>query len=261
MTDDSEAQGSGARLIRLLQYVAEAGRDLSLKELADQVSLPPSTVHRLLQLLVKTEMVERGEAQTYRPGRELVRTASLVLQNFNPAKVARPFLRALWDGWQESCTFCVYRPTNRTLMVAARLASPHRLQYVIEVFDPIPLVWGSLGRAVLAQLPNEEIAEAVANAKPGQLTGRAPPKLEVVMDDVRLIRERGYALYYDPEKLDVAAVAAPVFGADGLVAGSLGIAMPASRFDRPDNVGLPPAVVEQAAQLSQALGYLGPRRR
>lgn len=257
MTDDSEAQGAGGRVIRLLQCVAEAGRDLSLKDLADQLGLPPSTVHRLLQLLIKTEMIERAEAQTYRPGREFVRTAALVLQNFNPGKVARPFMRRLWEEWQESCSFCVYRPANRTAMVAETIASPHPLQFVIETFDPIPLVWGSLGRAILAQLPDPEVEAAVTEAGPGPLTGRAPPAREAVREEVRLIRERGYAIYQDRESLDVAGLAAPVFGADGRVVGSLGVTMPASRFDRPDKARLVGLVMEQARLLSQAIGFRG----
>lgn len=255
MSDDTEAQGAGARVIRLLQAVAESARELSLKDLAERLELPPSTVHRLLQLLVKTEMVERAEGQTYRPGRQLLRTSAHVLHNFSPAETARPFVARLWEEWQETCSFCVYRPSIRAAMVAETRASPHPLQIVMEAFDPVSLLWGSLGRAILAFLPDKLIASLLEEAAPGPITGREAPDRGELLDEVGLIRRRGYALYEDRQYLDVAGLAAPVFGPAGLVVGSLGVIMPAARFDRPDKAKLAQSVLGQARLLSQALGF------
>ena len=44
------------------------GRDYTLSELAMHTNLAVSTVHRLLNDLVRTSLVERSEANTYRPG-------------------------------------------------------------------------------------------------------------------------------------------------------------------------------------------------
>ena len=54
--------GAGARVVRLLQCVAEAGDEFTVTSLAKRLSLAPSTVHRLLQSLVSTEMIERAGA-------------------------------------------------------------------------------------------------------------------------------------------------------------------------------------------------------
>lgn len=257
MSDDTEAQGAGARVIRLLQAVAESTRELSLKELAERLELPPSTVHRLLQLLVKTEMVERADAQTYRPGRQFLRSAAHVLHNFSPAEVARPFVNQLWEEWQETCSFCVYRPAIRAAMVAETRASPHPLQIVMEAFDPVSLLWGSLGRAILAHLPDKVIATMLADASPGPITGRQAPDRGDLLDEIGLIRRRGYALYEDRQYLDLAGLAAPVLGPAGLVIGSLGVIMPATRFDRPDKEKLAQSVLAQARLLSVTLGFEG----
>lgn len=44
------------------------GRDYTLSELAMQTNLAVSTVHRLLNDLVRTSLIERSDASTYRPG-------------------------------------------------------------------------------------------------------------------------------------------------------------------------------------------------
>jgi DNA-binding IclR family transcriptional regulator len=250
---ETEAQGAGARVLRVLQCVAAAERDLSLKDLAERLELPPSTVHRLLQLLVKTDMIERAEAQTYRPGRELFRVASLVLQKFDLAKLARPFVRALWSEWQETSSFCLYKPASRSALVAETLPSPHPLQFVIEPFSPVPLAWGSMGRSILAFLPAEDMDSVLAMAVRGPLSGRPPLARSQMREEVERIRQAGCAVYEDHDP-DVAGVAAPVFGPDGRVMGSLGVTMPARRFGALDQARLRESVVQCARALSHAIG-------
>ncbi len=61
MAADKKVQGAAARIVNLLQCVAEESPEFTLKELAERLGLPQSTVHRLLQVLVKADMIERSE--------------------------------------------------------------------------------------------------------------------------------------------------------------------------------------------------------
>ena len=55
----------------------------------------------------------------------------------------------------------------------------------------------------------------------------------------------------------LAGVAAPVFGPDQKVLGSVGVAMPASRFKPADHTKLCSDVIESAARLSTVFGFPG----
>jgi DNA-binding IclR family transcriptional regulator len=252
--DGEDPQGAGARLVRLLQCAAEAERDFSLKDIAARAGLPPSTVHRLLKLLVKTDMIERAEGELYRIGREFFRLASLVMQKFDYGKIARPFLEDLWREWQETCAFCVYKPAARNALVVDTVRTEHPLQFVIEPLSHISLAWGSLGRSILAHLPEEDVEVVLSEATRGPLSGRPPPSRAKMREELERIRRTGFAVYADHTYLDVAGVAAPVFGADRAVLGSIGVTMPASRFEPADQAELCKSVVEKALALSTALG-------
>lgn len=254
MAGSNEARGAGARLVRTLQCIAEGEREFSLKTLAERLNLPASTVHRLLQLLVRTGMVERAGSQAYRAGRELFRMSSLVIQKFDVRNVARPLLRELWTQWQETCVFCLYRPADRTAMVAEVIPSPHALQLVMEPMANISLAWGSLGRSILAQLPREDIEAVLAEMRRGPLTGRTPPSRTRLREELNHIRRVGYAIYEDRSRADIAGVAAPVFGPAGEVAGCIGIVMPASRFEPSDRSEMSTTVALRAQRISAALG-------
>jgi DNA-binding IclR family transcriptional regulator len=245
--------GAGARIVRILQCIAEGQSEFSVRPLATQVQLPPSTVHRLLQQLVKTGMIERADIDAYRPGRELFRMASMLVRRFDLRTVARPTLLELWKQWQETCSLCLYAPTERAAKVLDTIPSPHPVRYVIEASATLPLAWGSLGRSILAFLASEDIDKVLEQSQPGPLSGASAPSRADLLKELGRIRRRGYAVYEDRVRLDIAGVAAPVFDSAGSVIGCMGVTMPASRFKAKDRGGLGAAVAGAAGRLTAAI--------
>jgi DNA-binding IclR family transcriptional regulator len=251
---EEKDRGSGLRTIALLKQIAESGNMFTLAQLSAKASLPPSSVHRLLQPLLKEGFVERGESQSYRIGSELLRIASLVLRQVDAAVLARPILRRLWTEWEETSSLAVYKPLGHNAVVVETIQTPHPLRFVIEPFTELSLTWGSLGRAILASLPPAEAEAAMRSPVVGPLSGQPPSTRAAMAKIISEIHGQGFA-HYRNEQVDAAGVAAPVYRADGSVLGSIGITAPAQRL-RPDLV--PPmavAVQAAAAELSELLGH------
>lgn len=256
----SEGQGAGLRTISLLRHLAEGDVEPSLSQLSGRMGLPQSTTHRLLQRLLGADLVERTPQQTYRPGRELFRIAALLANKFDFQKIARPILQELWTEWGETSSFCLYKPSTRTAIVVDTIRSEHALQYVIERNSEIPLPWGSLGQSILASLPAEEIDIVLANAGAGPLSRQSLPSRAKIRAELQRIAKRGCAIYYDRTVLNLAGVAAPIFGPDGAVLGCVGVTMPATRFDLDSKDELCEAVMSRAHRLSTSLGWNGKRK-
>ncbi|MBU6442984.1 MAG: IclR family transcriptional regulator [Alphaproteobacteria bacterium] len=257
MTTNKDVQGAAARTVTLLQRIAENGPDFTLKELSERIQLPQSTVHRLLQVLVSSGMVERADEQAYRVGMEFFRIASLIHQKFDLQRVARPYLQSLWEQWRETCTFCLYKPASRTAMVAETIRSPHALQHSIEPFAELSLAWGSMGRVILAYLPDDDVDAVLDHAPRGSLSGRRAPSRNKMREELQTIRQRGYAVYEDHEFADVAGISAPLFGPNAQVIGCLSVTMPGSRFNPGKSGKLCDAVTTAARELSASLGFSG----
>lgn len=245
-------RGSGPRLIALLRMIAEGGGHSTLKEIAAAAELPPSTVHRLLQVLTRSGMVERGPHQTYGPGRELYRMAALLRSQFDLGRSARPFLERLWSEWQETAVVCVYNPTTRTGSVVDAVLTPHPLRFAVETGMELALPWGSLGQAMLAHLPPDDVDAVLTEAATGPISGRPLPPRASVLADLERVRQRGYADYFDPS-FDVAGVAAPLFGRSHRLLGCLGITMPSQRFDRHNRQAMSDSVATAASELGELL--------
>jgi DNA-binding IclR family transcriptional regulator len=257
MSMDDLERGSGARLLLLLNVIAEQEGDFALKDLAQQAGMPISSVHRLLQVLVRAGMVERSKGTAYRAGRELFRLASHVLRHMDYRTLVRPYLRKLWDRWQETAVFTLYRPMTHKALVVEVIQTPHPLRHVLEPDTELSLFWGSLGRSILAFLPEDEFAAAYAEAGPGPITHEPPAEMTTRGHEMEKIRVDGVAFFVS-EAAEMAGVAAPVFGPRGSLIGSLGLTQPAYRFARLNADEVAADVRGQAAAFSEMLSFRKP---
>jgi DNA-binding IclR family transcriptional regulator len=241
--------GAADRLAYLLKLVAAGPAQFTLGELAAGAGLPTSSVHRLLQALVRSGLVERGHGQTYRPGRELHRLASQLVARFDLVRSATPLLEDLVSQWHETAVLCTYSPSLRTAIIADVVMTRHPLRFAVERGGEIQLPWGSLGHAILAFLPQGDTEAIMREAKVGPLSGRPRSTRPEMEAELQHIRERGFARYFDP-RYDIAGISAPVFGAFGEILGCLGVTMPSKRYQRHLEDDLAKAVRASAVTLS-----------
>lgn len=221
--------GSAGRLAYLLKLVAAEPHAFTLGQITERSSLPASTVHRLLQEMCKAGLVERTAGQRYKPGRDLYLMASQLVSRFDLARSARPFLEALVERWKETVVLCAYSPVRHDAVIADAELTPNPLRYAVEIGRVVELPWGSLGRAILANLRPSEIQAVLRATKVGPISGRTVPPWAELESALATIREQGYSRFYDAEN-DIAGIASPIFGADGEVLGCLGVTMPSKRY-------------------------------
>lgn len=255
MAGDIE-RGSGLRTIALLKLVAESDGPFTLSQFAQRAALPSSSVHRLLQPLLREGLVERTHKQCYQVGSEFLRIASLVIRQVDASRLARPILQRLWAEWEETASLCLYKQDGHFAVVVETIQTPHPLRFIIEPFAEVSLSWGSLGRAILAYLPPEAAAAALRRPGLGPLSGMPPPSVKEMAHMTAEIREQGFA-YYRNDDIDAAGVAAPIFWEDGRVLGSIGVTAPARRLPPEKTPAIAETVIAGAKELSVLLGHGG----
>ena len=252
---DTEGAGTVLRVTRVLQTLADLPEGGSLKEISRRTALPPSTTHRLLQLLMQQGFVERdGGGQNYQTGSELFRVASLIANQSSLVDLVRPFLHRVAREFDEISTFGVYIPETRRATSIVHIQSTNPLQYGLQQFQSTSLLWGAMGRSILAELPDAEVEACLAEAGPSPGTGIRPPTLTALHRELHHIRACGYALSKGQRIKGAVGVAAPVFRAEGRLLGSLCVTLPELRYTQRMAERLPPFVVAQARALSMVLG-------
>ncbi len=254
-TDESPSSGTVARVALLLRVLAESEGDSTLSEISARMRLPASTTHRLLNLLQEQGFVDRGLANTYRPGLEFLRVGGLVASRAELPEVAQEFMQAVVDACDETCVLSVYIPRSRCAMIAKVIYGSHPLRYEATLFQPSSLAWGATGKGILAFLPPDVIDDVIAHEGPSPADGKAIRRLPLERD-LAEVRRKGYAHTRGQKIKGAVGMSAPVFNASGVVA-ALCITIPDSRFQPEMEAKLSRILIRQAERFSHALGWRG----
>ncbi|UFN48036.1 IclR family transcriptional regulator [Roseomonas sp. OT10] len=255
---DAKTAGTVQRVVHLLRFLAEAGQEVTIKQTADALGLPMSTVHRLLHLLGSEGMVHHDPAsRRYQVGVEMARISWLIASSRTLKDVARPFMQAIVDRCNEACLFVVHLPATHQVSLLEGINSSHPLRYEMQLYTAHSLLWGATGRSILAFLPKEEQAAALARGEPSPGTGRPAPTLEDLRKELRPFLERGYVTSRGEKVVGAFGMGAPVFRADGRVIASLCLTIPQMRAEAVDEARLASLLRRQADALSRTLGFRG----
>lgn len=248
--------GTVSRAIAILREMAEAEGDVQIKTLAEHLQLPPSTVHRLLELLAQEGMIERDEtARAYRVGREFFRLSSLVFNRHPIQSVAMPILKQALQEHNETAYLGLYLPQEEKMMFAAACESSHPLGYRVKKNEPLSLLTGASGRSILAHLPKDVVEHVLAAEKDDPAVRRAASSRKALHEALAQIRAQGYAVTFGQRIPGAVGIFSGVFDMHGKIVGSIGYTIPEQRYRKNLLPQLCAAVRKSAQALSRALGY------
>jgi len=231
---DAAAGGVAAvdRALSLLATFSATQNALTLAELSQRTQLYKSTALRLLASLLHNGLVQQRADGRYALGPGVARMHAAYSQSFSMADAVVPALQTLVNATGESAAFHVRQGQARLCLY--RVDSPHPVRDHIRAGDLLPIDRGAGARVLNAY------AEA-ADRLPGRRHA----------DVARAVRARGYFAGVGDRESEVAGISAPVFAANGKLAGAMTLSMPTNRFTEAHI----PHVLHAAAALSKTLGY------
>jgi IclR family acetate operon transcriptional repressor len=234
------------RAIQVLLTVAESDEPLSLSEISRRTGFNASATYRLVGALARRSLLARdGERGSYGTGGGLVALAAAVMKRVSVPQASIPAMERLRALTSETVSLYV-RDRQHRICVAV-VEGLHPMRWVVPVGDRQPLSVGLTGKAILAFLPATEIAAVLdAAERDGADRARIESQLERV-------RQAGFLAEVGDRVAGVGGLSVPVFDAAG-VAAALTISGPGDRFTGEAAEQAAPAVLEEGAAISAALG-------
>jgi DNA-binding IclR family transcriptional regulator len=246
------SEGVLARATAIMRMLCERGEDVSISELSDALGITRSSVHRLLDDLVRARWAERTLHHRYRVGFEFYRIGALGSQGITPVTLAKPLLAELVMRCNETAVFAMLVPGELKMVLADQADPSHPLRWRFQLHIPRSLVWGAPGRAILASLTEPEQRQALADAPPSP-RGRQAPAWSTWEREAEEIRRRNFAVIHGQFTDWAVGYSVPVFGHAGLV-GALAFVVPRTRMETTSEAQMVTALQESAATLSRSLG-------
>jgi DNA-binding IclR family transcriptional regulator len=240
--------GSAAvdRVLTVLDGLASAGPEgVGARQLSIRLNMSRSSVHRLLSQLSSTGFVQTGPDGAFEVGPLGLAWASMLAPLHSLTWAAADIMQEVAAEFDEAVYLVTYAAGADHVVFVSVAHSEQPIRYTIDLPSTAPLHAGAAGKAVLAQL-DESLVDGLTLVP---VTERTQTDRVVLSDDLRLTRERGYAVSVGERIAEACGVAAPVFR-DHEVVGALTITVPAYRSDPARTPDLGAAVSRSARRLS-----------
>ena len=238
------------RALDILEYVC-INEGASADEVSDALGIPKSSVYRLLNALRERDYIRHTSPNSFEAGPRLLMLQGITARQNRLLQVARPHLKRL------------ARRTGQTAHLAVQTANS--LSYIdtiiaeqgisIQPSPSSPLHCTSLGKVLLAFLPQPQRDEAISHLTLERRTANTITTNEALVADLAQVRDRGYAFDNEEFQLGVRCIGAPVRGAAGDVVAAASISGLAAGMTSSALPTLIDAVCGIAREISAELGY------
>jgi DNA-binding IclR family transcriptional regulator len=215
-----------ARAAQILRALDGEPNGLSLSQLSERLSLPRSTVHRVVTALATEGFLAAASPNgRVRLGPELARLALASRRELRAE--LRPYLQRLFDSLNETVDCAVLDGDH--LRFIDQIPAPHRLRAVSAVGATFPLHCTANGKALLAELSVEEVTRVLPTrlkrCTPATLTARSE-----LMAELETVRASRVAFDRDEHTTGISAAGIAVRDPFGALA-AISVPMPTQRFD------------------------------
>ncbi len=212
---------SVSKAISILQAFSPGEPRLALAEIAGRLGLPKSTAHNLLATLLSFGFVEKVDVDHYALGTAVIALTQAARVNVELRDRVAPLVRELAEVCQES-VYLTALDGDYCLYIYA-VESSTRLMARTAVGDRGPLHCTSVGKAMLAHMPAEDVEAIVARVGLPRFTTRTLTDLPALWKELTETRARGYAIDRQEHEQNTYCVGAPIFDARGRVIGACSI--------------------------------------
>ena len=242
-----------AKACALLDILTEAGRPMTLSELAEASGRAKSTVYGLLSSMRNAGLVDQDpDTGRYALGMRLFEYGSAVQRARSVIALCREPMRLLVGQTGESASLSML--DRGEALVLAHEEPDSAFHIVSETGAHLPSFCTAQGKVLLSALPRAS-AKRIFETHVQPYTPHTAQTFEALDAELDAVRKNGYAVENGEFRVGIRGVAAPVRDARGEVRYALGLIGMFRRVDSDEFRAATALVVQAAASLSEALGW------
>jgi IclR family acetate operon transcriptional repressor len=246
-----------ARAFALLEALASRD-EAGLVELARDVSLHPSTTHRLLASLIDCGYASQSPTTgRYRLGRKVLELASgSKARDARLRAITRPHLEAIRATVDETSNLVALDDVYAIYL--DQVESRRAVRLFAEPGRRVPAHASGAGKAMLAYQDRSVLNRLCAREPFERLTPRTVTTAADLQAELERVRRRGYALDNEEYEDGVSCIAAPIFDNLGSAGAAISVSAPSVRLRRSGLPELGALLARHAREISRELGYEAP---
>lgn len=233
--------------------------ELTLSEVARATGLTRAAARRFLLTLADLGYV-RTDGRRFALTPRVLELGYTYLASLTLPEVAEPHLEALVAEVRESSSMSVL--DGEDIVYVARVPTSRIMRVSISVGTRFPAYATSMGRVLLAGLPEEELAAHLARVDLRRFTRRTVTTREALRAELDRVRERGWAMVDQELEEGLRSIAAPIRARGGRVVAAVNVSTHAARVSKEAlRRELLPPLLAAAARIEDDLRVSAPQSR
>ncbi len=242
------------RALFILDVLANADGELALGDISRQAGLNISTCHHLLSTLAAHGYVgQNPKGRSYYLGNRILELSTIRTRQFDLVEFAMPELRQLNLATMES----VHLATMQGYDLVTLTMLESRLPVGVAITTPGKTNAAhatATGKAILAWLPEPEIARIIAEKGLTPFTEATIVDVDQLIEELRHVRRNGYAVDKEEFQKDVVCIGSAIRDHKGAVIGSISCSVPKMRARTAYLDDIKAGVRQSAVAISERLG-------
>ncbi|EMY33016.1 IclR family transcriptional regulator [Arthrobacter crystallopoietes BAB-32] len=218
---------SVVKAINLLRELGRHPRGVTVTDIAHKVGMTRPTAFRLLLSMEREGFVDRKD-NLYTVGWDLLRLGRQTDLTFGMAARVQPYIEQLAEQLNEYTAFVLMKG-ELDYDIIAEAAAASRMLSVSAIHQRFPLHASAFGKIMLAELPDDRIAE-ILPAKLPHFTNETIMDRDTLLQELHAVRRQSYAVLDSELEEGLFAVAVGCYDADGRLFGALSATGPEQRM-------------------------------
>ena len=242
-------------LVKILSlFITVQGEEKSVTEISKVVGMHPSKVSRMLRSLESAGFFEKSlESGKFRLGIPFFELGISYVSNLPLRKIIRPHVEQIAKECNLTSSWAILKDSKVIVIDRVQNFNPDLLTHTIGL--NVPFHCTSTGKVLLAYLSEEEQDRILESTNLLKFTDRTIVDRNLIRENLKLIREKGYATDEEETHKDVNCMAAPIRNDAGVVIAAINMMDYKLRTCPEDFFKLADYLMEKALFISRQLGY------
>jgi IclR family pca regulon transcriptional regulator len=231
-TGDPNFMTSLARGLMVIEAFTSQMPQMTISQVSLRTGLSRAAVRRCLYTLSKLGFVGCDDGQRFTLRARILSLSHAFTRSSTLAHAAQPLLDRLSHKLNESCSVATF--DGEEIVYIARATVARIMAVDLTVGSRLPAYCTSIGRVMLAHLPQHEIDEYLARVKIHRFTARTINSVEKLRVVLKNVERCGYALVDQELEIGLRSLAVPVRAPSGKVIAAMNVGAQAQRMPIPD---------------------------
>ena len=225
MTDDPPKKyfhiSTLAKGLRVIEILSDE-KEISVSKLSQISGLNRTSSHRFLSTLTELGYVARLENANYRLTLKILAIGMKLANKLEVSRIARPHMRRIQSMFSETVNLGLW--DGESIIHLDKIDSREILRLDCDIGTLAPAYCTSLGKAVLAHLPPEELDTYLQTVELKRYTPNTITSRKKLLRELKEVKENGFALDREELVVGLQCVGVPIFDYTGRANHSISIA-------------------------------------